>query len=265
MGSSNVVLITGGNTGLGYETVKALYSSSQSYMILMGSRNLEKAEQAINRLKSEAAESASTVTPVQIDIESDESISKAFDKVKSEFGHVDTLINNAGAQFDQQVQAGKMTPREMWNQTWDTNVTSTQLMTEAFVPLLLKSSDPRLLFLTSGLASLTEMSEHRSPRYHHPPAGWPKARDGFLAYRSSKTGMNMVALEWDRLLKNDGVKVFSISPGLLATGFGGDPEFLKKIGAIDPAIGGGVVRGVVEGERDQEVGKTVRIRDVQPW
>lgn len=50
------------------------------------------------------------------------------------------------------------------------------------------------------------------------------------AYRSSKTGLNMLMREWVRILRNDGVKVWCLSPGFLATGLGGaGPEALKKV------------------------------------
>lgn len=77
--------------------------------------------------------------------------------------------------------------------------------------------------------------------------------------------MNMMMREWYRVLKEDGVKVWCVSPGMLATGLGGDPEAIKKMGGLDPSVGGGIVRGVLEGERDGEVGKVVLREGVQNW
>ena len=77
--------------------------------------------------------------------------------------------------------------------------------------------------------------------------------------------MNMMMREWARILKEDGVKVWAVSPGLLATGLGGNQEALKKMGAIDPTIGAEFVRAVIEGERDADVGKIVNKAGVQPW
>ena len=96
MAESPITLITGGNTGIGYETVKALYMSSQPHTILMGSRSLDKAKEAISKLKSQVPDSKSTVIPLQIDIEDDASIDNAFKEVESKHGRVDTLLNNAG-------------------------------------------------------------------------------------------------------------------------------------------------------------------------
>lgn len=75
----------------------------------------------------------------------------------------------------------------------------------------------------------------------------------------------MLMLEWHRILKGDGVKVFAISPGLLATGLGGDTEFLKRMGAADPSVAGPFIRNVVEGERDGDVGKVLTRDGIQGW
>jgi len=96
MASPKVVLVTGGNNGIGYEAVKALLQSDKAYHVLLGSRSLEKAKLAIETLHKECPESTNTVEAVQVDLTSDESIEKAFEQVKASPGHIDVLINNAG-------------------------------------------------------------------------------------------------------------------------------------------------------------------------
>lgn len=94
--SRKIVMVTGGNNGIGYEVVKALLNSGKaSYHVLMGSRSLEKAKHAIDRLQSEV-KTSNTVEAVQVDLTSDESIERAFEHVKAEHERVDVLVNNAG-------------------------------------------------------------------------------------------------------------------------------------------------------------------------
>lgn len=159
-----------------------------------------------------------------------------------------------------------MTARQAWNKSWDVNVTGAHIMTTKFLPLLLKSQDPRLLFITSGLSSLQGASDPEDPRNTSAPAGLPKALP-FVGYRSAKAGLNMLMVQWYNLLRNDGVKVWAIAPGLSATSLGGDTELLKRLGAQDPKVGGDVIRGVVEGKRDGDTGKVVReySSPIQPW
>jgi Short-chain dehydrogenases of various substrate specificities len=96
MASPKIVLVTGGNGGLGYETVKAFYESEKSYRILMGSRSLDKAKAAIEQLHTECPSATNTVEAVELDIASDESIEKAYAKVQTDVGYIDALVNNAG-------------------------------------------------------------------------------------------------------------------------------------------------------------------------
>ena len=85
--------------------------------------------------------------------------------------------------------------REVWTKSWTVNTVGTQLMTHAFVPLLLKSSDPRLLFIASGTSSLNQSEDLSSPLNKVLPKGWPKTTKlqvNVPAYRSAKAGMNMM-------------------------------------------------------------------------
>ncbi|KAF4434829.1 Short-chain dehydrogenase [Fusarium austroafricanum] len=268
MASSKIVLITGANKGLGYQAVRALLGSEENYHIFLGSRDFAKGKQAAEKATAEV-KSHSTVEPIQLDVESDDSIQKAFEEVKGKADRVDVLVNNAGVMLDQQIELGNMTVRDAYNKSWDINVTGAHILTEAFLPLLLKSSDPRLIFNTSGVSSLETAADSSHFTYKVPPAGLPKPR-GTISYRAAKAGLNMVMLEWVRMLKNDGVKVWCVAPGFFATDIGeGKPEAMRKMGAGDPAGGGAALCAVVEGKRDEDVGKVVNMAvygtPVQPW
>lgn len=256
MSSPKIVLVTGGNNGIGYETVKALFQSDKTYHVLLGSRSLENAKLAIDTIHKECPESTSTVETVQVDLNSDESIEKAFEQIKASPGHIDTLINNAGATFDIEFLAGKVTLRECFTKAYDVNVAGTHVMTWTFMPLLLKSDDPRLIFV-AGLSQITQASEKYFPTPPQ-PAGWPKKLDfDTIGYRCSKTALNMLMLDWNHKLKEDGVKVWGVGPGFLATGLGNVQEKAKEMGAGHPSAGGKVLRSVVEGERDADTGKLI--------
>lgn len=131
-------------------------------------------------------------------------------------------------------------------------------MAYTFMPLLLQSLDPRLLFVT-GLSAMTVVDS--GPYFPTPPqpAGWPKKIDfETIGYRCTKTALNMLTLDWAHKLKADGVKVWGVGPGMLATNLGGlGPEAAAKMGAGHPRAGGELFLKIVEGERDEHAGKVI--------
>ncbi len=225
-----------GNTGLGFEVVRALLATEHAYEIIVGCRTVSKGEDAIATVQREFPNMASSLSTVQADLSSDSSLDAAVQHINTKFGRLDVLINKGGASFDAMQSQGRMSIREVLNASWDTNVSGTQVLTTLAIPLLLKSADPRLLFITSGTSSLIETERLDGPIYQRlnssPEKGWPKSSPAPMSvgYRSSKTGLNMLMRDWYRILLNDGIKVWAISPGFLATGLGGaGPEVLKRV------------------------------------
>ncbi len=94
--STTIILITGGNTGLGLELIHTLSRSSNSYKILMGSRSLEKALEAVQDTAVNGMDKEISIEPIQMDVEDDDSIQSAFELVKQKHGRLDVLVNNAG-------------------------------------------------------------------------------------------------------------------------------------------------------------------------
>jgi len=280
--TKSIVLITGANAGLGFEVVKALLQSPKAYRIILSGRSLDKAQAAVQSARTEFPSSHSNLEAIQLDLENDDSMEKAYEDIANKHGQLDVLVNNAGmwktshfplasieselgGQFDPEWDSKHMSMREMWNKSWNVNTTGTQIVTYTFVPLLLKTASPRILFVTSGRSTLTGTEDSSLPWNKAPAKGWPKQGFSIPAYRSSKAGMNMMMRDWCRQLREDGVKVCCVSPGYLATGLGGNQEANQARGAIDPSIGGKLIRAVLEGERDDDDGKVIRANDVQPW
>ena len=96
MATKKVAFVSGANSGVGYETVKALLQSHKPYHVLLGSRSIQKAKLAVETLRKDCPDTTNTVEILEVDLTSDESIQTAFEQVKASPGHVDALINNAG-------------------------------------------------------------------------------------------------------------------------------------------------------------------------
>ena len=161
-----------------------------------------------------------------------------------------------------------MSTKEAFVQSFNTNVISVHFLTETMIDLLFRSLSPRIIFVSSGLGS---MAAHEDPNYpvnQAPPAGWPKSYQlNNTAYRTSKAAMNMMALEWKRVLRNDNIKVNIITPGFSVTTLGGvSQEEYRKYGADEAHIGGTFFRAVIEGQMDKDEGTgIVRRNGVTAW
>ena len=136
----------------------------------------------------------------------------------------------------------------------DVNCIGVVSVTEAFLPLLRKSTNPRLVFVSSSTGSKTWASELGN-KLHIP---------GAKEYRSSKAALNMLMVLYHLQLTGH-IKVFGVDPGLNATNFTGNAESLRARGAIEPHVGGERVATVVKGNRDQDVGKVCGEYGICPW
>lgn len=126
--SETVVLITGGNQGLGYECVKKLAAEQADYRIVISSRDLAKGVAAAAGVAKLAAHT--TTEAVQLDVASDDSISAAVSHMESKCGRLDVLFNNAGIMF-----ADEPSPRAELRKVLETNTIGPVCVTEAFLPL----------------------------------------------------------------------------------------------------------------------------------
>ncbi|KAL4967174.1 uncharacterized protein BDV14DRAFT_170149 [Aspergillus stella-maris] len=255
--SRYVVLITGGNNGIGYAASKAFFESPKPYHILMGSRSVERAEAAVKKLNEEVPNSTNTVEIVQLELTSDESIEKAYEQVSKGTGKLDALVANAGATFDFDYNAGKVSLRECFTKAYNVNVAGNAVLVNTFGPMLIKSADPRLIFV-AGLSHMTVAMENFFPTPPL-PAGFPKKVDfETVGYRCSKTALNMLMLDWNHKFKADGVKVWGVGPGMLESDLGGQRELAKKMGLKPASVGGEFIREVIEGARDTDTGKIIQ-------
>lgn len=171
---ATTVLVTGANTGLGKAIVQSLLQSEREYYIFLASRTLFKGEQGLTSLDGYASKSKSKVKVVQLDITDDDSIASCFKAIAAEIVVLDVLVNNAGGGFDRDYLQGTMTRREAMDRTFSLNATSTHLVTEAFMPLIVKSKDAKMIWITSGTSSITEATQGAPHSAIRPAAGWPK-------------------------------------------------------------------------------------------
>ena len=206
LAKETVALISGANSGIGLAVATQL-AKGYGYRVIVGSRKVAAGEEVAAALNADGYSASS----VQLDVCSDESIVAATSWIEREFGVLDVLINNAGIQLDhvpEAVEARKgLSTRELFNQTFSTNTIGAACLTEARLPLLRKSESPRLIFVSSRMGSLSVATNKSTPFYSI----------DYKAYDCSKAALNMLALNYARILDDDGAMVNVVCPGLVKT------------------------------------------------
>jgi NAD(P)-dependent dehydrogenase (short-subunit alcohol dehydrogenase family) len=193
------VLITGANKSIGFETARQLLG--KGYFIYLGSRDIKNGREAVAKLKAEGFEN---IEPIQIDISDTASIQAARQQIDS----LDVLINNAGI-LGSLPQNTETVGIDSIRKVFETNFFGTINVTQAFLDLLKKSKEPRIVNVTSGLASLTMHSDPSSRFYNIKSA----------AYGPSKTALNAYTIVLAYELKDTAFKVNAVDPGYTATDF----------------------------------------------
>lgn len=189
--SGNVAVVTGASSGLGKQMARAFAKQGADLAIL--ARRVERLEV----LKKEIEEEFKVkVLPIQCDVTSSDSINDAAKAVEKEYGHVDILLNCAGASKDKGVL--DMADDE-WDFTIATDLTSVFKMTRAFANIMKKNHYGRIINIASmyGLVGNTEIHT--------------------IAYHSSKGGVVNFTRAVAAELATEGITCNAICPGYFET------------------------------------------------
>ena len=191
--SGKVVLVTGGNRGIGLETARQL--AELGFTVLIGVRDLAKGGVAAKKLGGK-------VEAIELDVAAPEAAALAAAEVARRFGRLDVLVNNAAIHYDPSARA--LEPDwTVIREAFETNVFGAWCVAVAFAPLLSASGHGRLVNVSSEGGSLASMG-----------AGAP-------AYSTSKATLNALTRILAAELRGAGVLVNSICPGWVATDMGG--------------------------------------------
>src|SRR6478609_734266 len=208
-------LVTGANKSIGFEVARQL--AQKGIYVFLGSRNLENGIEAVNKLKSEGL---NDVDAIQLDITNDESVKNARLEIGKKAEVLDVLINNAGI-YGGYPQAALDATIDQFKAAYDANVYGVVRVTHAFIDLLKKSSEPRIVNVSSSQGSLTLHSDPSYKYYDYKGA----------VYLSSKSAMNMYTVVLAYELKDTNFKVNAICPGYTKTDFNGH----RGLGTVEDA------------------------------
>lgn len=195
-----IALVTGANRGLGRQT--ALELARRGWTVLVTARTAEKARDAAAGL---AAETGATVHPLRLELLDAESARAAGAEAARIVPHLDTLVHNAGAIFDDAAAPGiAAADPAVLLRSVDNNALGALRLTQALLPLLRAgASGANVVHVSSGMAALTDMG------------------GGYPGYRLSKVAMNAITRILHAEHAGEGLRVNSVCPGWVQTDMGG--------------------------------------------
>ena len=195
--TGRTAVLTGANTGLGYETAAAL--AAKGAHIVLAVRNIDKGKEAARRL--EQANPGASVAVQELDLTSLESIRNAADQLKSNYDAIDLLINNAGVMF---------TPKSTTKDGFELQFGTNHLGHFAFTGLLLD----RVLAATGSRVVTVSSQGHRFVRgIRFDDLQWERSYSRVGAYGQSKLANLMFTYELQRRLTGTNTIAAAAHPG----------------------------------------------------
>ncbi|KAK0624511.1 Short-chain dehydrogenase/reductase tropE [Lasiodiplodia hormozganensis] len=246
-----IVLITGANAGVGFASATVIAEHSSSFHVIIGARSAIKGQKAVDDLKAKGF--PGTVSTVKLEVQDAASIAAAAKVIEDDFGKLDILINNAGLMSSDTDYANQL------QEEFPVNTFAPLLITDAFVHLLKKSKDPRIINVSSSLGSIALLREE----------GLDWEFKQAVTYRMSKAALNMLTVCQTAQFGEWGANVWSYCPGFVVTNGWGDSEEsrqqMRDNGAQDPRESALGILGIINGERDADAGYFVNKAERIPW
>ncbi len=189
--SKTITLITGANKGIGYEAARQLIA--QGHTVYLGARDSARGEAAAAKLGARF---------LHLDVTDDALVASAMRIIEEREGHLDVLINNAGISGNTIGAEGLTGPDTL--HVFDTNAVGVIRVTQAAIPLLKKSDNPRVVNIASGLGSFGTFTDPNNMSGH-----------AFVVYGASKAAVSMITVQYAKAVPE--IKFNAVEPGYTAT------------------------------------------------
>ena|SRR5579859_1226460 len=197
-------LVTGANRGIGLAVVEVLLKEGGK--VFATCRRPGQAKE-LSVLKKDNPQSLDIV---EMDVDSDKSVKSAVGEVSGKAQQLDVLLNVAGIlpkPYDAKLEDLDF---QRFREGFETNSLGPLRVSRAFLPLLRKSKNPRVVNVTSGNGSISG-----------------KAYEGFYAYDTSKAALNMISRTFAIEFKKEGICCVALDPGWVRTDMGGSDASLS--------------------------------------
>lgn len=212
--SGKTAIVTGGNTGIGLETVKTLAHAGAT--VIVPARNMEKARKSL--------EGMINIEMEEMDLMDTASIDAFAAKFVASGRPLHLLINNAGIMW---------VPLRRNNRGIESQLATNYLalfqLTARLWPALQNTGGARVVNVSSQGHQFAPF-DFEDPNFEH------REYETLQAYGQSKTAVNLFSLELDHRARAHGVRAYAVHPGNIAgteLGREATPELFRKIGLVD--------------------------------
>ena len=190
--TGRTAVVTGANTGLGYEAATAL--AGRGAHVVLAVRNLDKGKAAADLIARRYP--GAEVSVQELDLTSLESVREAADGLRAAYDGIDLLVNNAGMAPRERKDLMEAS-EESFDELINTNLKGPYFLTQAVARHMEPRAAGRIVFVTSISAYTASINRGE--------------------YCISKAGLAMAASLWATRMAATGVKVFEIRPGIIRT------------------------------------------------
>ncbi len=197
--ADRIAVVTGANRGIGFEICKQLME--RGVVVYFTAREMHKATEALER----SGASPDRAFAAELDVARDESVAAFAERLQTEQGRLDILINNAAANFDFEDRASTVELAKV-RETFETNLFGPWRCVQALLPLLERGRAPRIVNVSSEAGASFSS-----------PGGMRNMGGRIPAYGLSKTALNALTIKLAADLGDTGITVNSVCPGLTAT------------------------------------------------
>ncbi len=199
-----IILVTGANRGIGLALTKVLLANGE--IVIAACRRPEEASELrqLTLLYPEA------IDLVKCSVDRDDKVIEAAAASRKRRQKLDVIVNNAGIMPEDGDESILKIDLELLRRAFDANTLGAARVIRAFYPMLTQSERPRILNVSSGLASISTKDDH-----------------GYYAYSISKAALNMLTRMMAYEFAPSGVTTVAVSPGWVRTDMGGDEARLS--------------------------------------
>lgn len=240
--AGHVVLITGASRGIGRATAVSFARAGAAGIVIAARGGLDGTEAEMLAAAAEQ-QHVPVILKLSVDVTDEASVANAAHQTEQHFGRLDILINNAGY-LENWHNIVESDPTDWWR-SWTINIRGPYLMTRAFLPLLLKSSNN-----SNGLKTIVNVSS----------IGAHICRPGASAYQTNKFALlrftEFIVSEY----ASQGVLAFAVHPGGVPTELAlGMPKAIHQMLQDTPQLGADAITWWTQERQEWLAGRYVSV------